>query len=127
MASILVIEDEALVRETIKDGLERGGHEVVVAVDGRDGMSKLACRSYDVVVTDLIMPEQEGLETIRLIRRDYPTMRIVAISGGGRHLGADYLKSAKMLGADCAIEKPFPTSRLRDCVASCLAGDRKAS
>jgi len=127
MASILVIEDEALVRETIKHGLETGGHEVILAINGRDGVAKLACRPYDVVVTDLIMPEQEGLETIRSIRRDYPDLKIVAISGGGLHLGADYLRSARLLGADYAIEKPFPMSRLRDCVASCLAGERQAS
>lgn len=127
MASILVIEDEALVRETIKLGLETGGHEVILAVNGRDGMAKLGLRHFDAVVTDLIMPEQEGLETIRTIRRDYPSMKIVAISGGGRHMGADYLKSASLLGADDALQKPFTMSRLRECVATCLASDRKAS
>lgn len=119
MTTILVIEDEQLVRDTIRMALESAGHHVVIASDGREGVTKLALQPFDVVVTDLIMPEQEGLETIRIIRRDYPQTKIIAISGGGRHVGTDYLKAASLLGAHFALRKPFAMSRLRQCVAEC--------
>ncbi|HMM13366.1 MAG TPA: response regulator [Parvibaculum sp.] len=121
MGKVLVIEDEPLVRDTILLALETDGHSVVTASDGREGMMKLGLQPFDVVVTDLIMPEQEGLESIRIIRRDYPGTRIIAISGGGRHVGTDYLKAASLLGADFALQKPFSMARLRQCVAECLA------
>src|SRR3546814_16338180 len=97
MAVILVVEDEPLVRDTIRLSLETGGYQVIIAADGREGIAMLRNNTVDVVVTDLIMPEQEGLETIRIIRRDYPQTKVIAISGGGRHVGTDYLKAASLL------------------------------
>jgi CheY-like chemotaxis protein len=120
MTLVLVIEDEPLVRETIRLSLETAGYRVIVASDGRDGVNMLSHHEVNVVVTDLIMPEQEGLETIRIIRRDYPSIKVIAISGGGRHVGTDYLKAASLLGADFALQKPFSMSHLRQCVADCL-------
>lgn len=120
MATVLVIEDDPLVRDTIRLGLETAGYNVILAANGREGVSMLSRREVDVVVTDLIMPEQEGLETIRIIRREYSGTRIIAISGGGRHVGTDYLKAANLLGAEFALQKPFAMSRLRQCVAECL-------
>lgn len=121
MAIVLVIEDEPLVRDTIRLSLETGGYHVIVAGDGREGIVMINKHDVDVVVTDLIMPEQEGLETIRIIRRDHPRTKVIAISGGGRHVGTDYLKAASLLGADFALQKPFSMSHLRQCVADCLA------
>ncbi|MCE9649815.1 MAG: response regulator [Parvibaculum sp.] len=121
MAIVLVIEDEPLVRDTIRLSLETGGYEVIIASDGREGVAMINNNEVDVVVTDLIMPEQEGLETIRIIRRDHPKTKVIAISGGGRHVGTDYLKAASLLGADFALQKPFSMSHLRECVAECLA------
>lgn len=121
MATILIIEDEPLVRDTIRLSLETGGYTVLIASDGREGVSMLSRSKIDLVVTDLIMPEQEGLETIRLIRRDHPDTKVIAISGGGRHVGTDYLKAASLLGANYALQKPFAMARLRECVADCLA------
>lgn len=120
MTLVLVIEDEPLVRETIRLSLETAGYRVIVASDGRDGVNMLSHHEVNVVVTDLIMPEQEGLETIRIIRRDHPSIKVIAISGGGRHVGTDYLKAASLLGADFALQKPFSMSHLRQCVADCL-------
>jgi CheY-like chemotaxis protein len=127
MATVLVIEDEPLVRDTIRMSLETGGHTVLIASDGREGVSLINRASVDVVVTDLIMPEQEGLETIRLIRRDHPDIKVIAISGGGRHVGTDYLQAASLLGANFALQKPFSMAHLRQCVTDCLAieDDRK--
>jgi len=121
MAIVLVIEDEPLVRDTIRLSLETGGYDVIIASDGREGVSMLGRNKVDVVVTDLIMPEQEGLETIRIIRRDHPLTKVIAISGGGRHVGTDYLKAASLLGANFALQKPFAMAHLRQCVADCLA------
>lgn len=120
MAIVLVIEDEPLVRDTIRLSLETGGYDVIIASDGREGVSILGRNKVDVVVTDLIMPEQEGLETIRIIRRDHPDTKVIAISGGGRHVGTDYLKAASLLGANFALQKPFAMAHLRQCVADCL-------
>lgn len=121
MAIVLVIEDEPLVRDTIKLSLETAGYEVLIATDGREGVNMLIRNPVDVVVTDLIMPEQEGLETIRIIRRDHPATKVIAISGGGRHVGTDYLKAASLLGANFALQKPFAMAHLRQCVADCLS------
>lgn len=121
MAIILVIEDEPLVRDTIRLSLETAGYKVIVASDGREGVAILKHTSVDIVVTDLIMPEQEGLETIKILRRDHPAVKIIAISGGGRHIGTDYLKAASLLGAHFALHKPFTMAHLKECIATCLA------
>lgn len=121
MAIILVIEDEPLVRDTIRLSLETAGYKVIIASDGREGVSILKRTKVDIIVTDLIMPEQEGLETIRIVRRDHPDVKIIAISGGGRHIGTDYLKAASLLGAHFALRKPFAMAHLKECVAECLA------
>lgn len=121
MAIVLLIEDEPLVRGTIRLSLETSGYDVLTATDGREGVELLNRTKVDVVITDLIMPEQEGLETIRIIRRDHPDTSVIAISGGGRLVGADCLKAAKLLGAKFTLQKPFPMAHLCQCVADCIA------
>lgn len=122
MAIILVIEDEPLVRDTIQLSLETAGYNVIIASNGREGVALLKHTKVDIIVTDLIMPEQEGLETIRIVRHDYPDVKIIAISGGGRHVGSDYLKAANLLGAHYSLRKPFAMAHLKECVAACLVG-----
>ena len=104
---ILVIDDEHAVRYSLTRLLERHGFAVVTATDGQQGMLSLRDEQPDAVITDIIMPEQEGLETIRLIRRDMPDIKILAISGGGRVVDRDFLEVARKLGADDVLYKPL--------------------
>jgi DNA-binding response OmpR family regulator len=115
---ILVIDDDHMVRYALSRILQRSGYDVVTASDGKRGMMLVREELPDVVITDIIMPEQEGIETISLLRHQYPRMKIIAISGGGRIRNVDFLEMARSLGADDVISKPFEADellgRLRD-------------
>lgn len=92
--------------------LQRAGHSVDEVSNGRDAVTAYREKSYDVVVTDLIMPEQEGLETIMQLRRHDANVRVIAISGGGRVNATNYLSLARSLGAQKTLSKPFTTEEL---------------
>ena len=109
---VLVIDDEHAVRYTLTRLLESNGFEVVTASNGRAGMLLMHRERPDMVITDIIMPEQEGLETIKAIRREAPDLKIVAISGGGRLINMDFLDVARQLGADGIIHKPLESQEL---------------
>jgi DNA-binding response OmpR family regulator len=111
MARILIIDDNAPTRDILRQALERAGHQVVEAADGRVGIESQRTMPAEVIITDILMPEQEGFETIRELRRDFPTTGIIAMSGGGQ-IGYDTLLTiAERLGAQHVFQKPF---RLRD-------------
>jgi DNA-binding response OmpR family regulator len=112
MAFVLVIDDEPLVRKTVRRMLERSGHLVVEACDGREGERIFAAQPIDLVITDVLMPEQEGIETIRNLRRTDPSVRILAMSGGGRTKNQEFLELARKLGATATIAKPFDLAEL---------------
>ena len=101
---VLVVDDDAAVRDLVAAMLETGGYHVSVASNGREALSMLASEGFEVIVTDLVMPEQEGIETIKLIRRDYPSVKVIAMSGA---FGGDYLRIAGYLGAHGTIAKPL--------------------
>lgn len=122
MARILVVDDEDLVRMTLRQMLEAAGHEVVEARNGREGLDLQTEHAFDLVLTDIIMPEQEGIETIVQLRRRNPQLRIIAISGGGRTKNMDFLKIAASVGADETLTKPFTTNELTAAVSRCLSG-----
>lgn len=105
--SVLVIDDEDLVRDTLRRALESAGIEVTVAADGREGLETYLVNPTDVVVTDILMPEKEGIETIIELKRENPEVKIVAISGGDRAGNTDFLEMAVLLGADRVLRKPF--------------------
>lgn len=121
MAKILLIDDDPLVRHTITRILSRDGYEVVSARNGREGLAAFQNEQPALVITDILMPEQEGVETIRAIRQLSPDLPIIAISGGGRFSGADYLAIATAFGASRTIAKPFEADTLLNSVAQCLA------
>jgi DNA-binding response OmpR family regulator len=104
---ILVIDDDGMVRRMVSRILRSEGHEVVIAEDGKRGMTMFRKERPQLVVTDIVMPEQEGIETILAMRRDSPGVKIIAISGGGTIGDLDVLKMAQILGADDVIAKPF--------------------
>ncbi|MDY0108607.1 MAG: response regulator [Candidatus Krumholzibacteria bacterium] len=107
MATILVIEDDREVRDFLVEVLSRAGHAVTAAANGRDGVAKFREEPAQVVITDIIMPEKDGIETILDLRREHPQLKVIAISGGGRSTPENYLHSARLLGADRAFRKPF--------------------
>jgi CheY-like chemotaxis protein len=118
---ILVIDDEAAIRYTVQLLLEDSGFTVEVASNGREGVAAFRANPPDLVLTDILMPEQEGIETIMQIRREFPKTKIIAMSGGGRMGNTDFLTIAKGLGADATIAKPFETEDLIDLVQRLLA------
>ena len=120
---ILVIDDDEQMRVLLRQVMEWAGHEVVEAADGREGTRLQRQHRADLVITDLIMPEQEGLETITALRRDYPGLKIIAISGGGRIGPEAYLPAAQELGANRVFSKPFDVRELARAVKELLADD----
>ena len=122
MANILVIDDEPLVREVLELRLTDAGHQVKTA---RDGLKGLACYnrgSVDLVITDIFMPEKDGLETIMELRAVNPDMKIIAISGGSRVCNADFLEIARKLGASAVFAKPFEYEKILKTIEDCLTG-----
>lgn len=121
MARILVIDDDAAVLATIRRILERAGHDVSSASNGAAGMRLFAQQPAELVVTDLYMPEKEGIETIQELREQYPSVRILAVSGGGVAGTGASLEDAKLFGADDTLAKPFSADELRSAVDRLLA------
>jgi DNA-binding response OmpR family regulator len=111
---ILVIDDDDGFRRLVAKMLTTEGHEVIAASDGVEGMRLFREEKPGVVITDIIMPNQEGIETILQLRRENPTIRIIAMSGSLEPSGnAGFLKMAQQLGADETIAKPFRARELR--------------
>lgn len=102
-ARILIVDDDAGVRQVLRSMLTAAGYDVSLAHNGREAMDRLKQAQFDLIITDLVMPEQEGIETIKLLRRDYPAIKIIAISGA---FGGDYLRIAGFLGAHRTLAKP---------------------
>ena len=118
---ILVLDDENEILEMITKMLNEEGYDVITAVNGIEGLKLLNRESnIDLVISDIIMPEKEGIETMREIKRDFPYIKILAISGGGGGGAQDYLNLAKGLGADLALKKPFVKQELLDAVHKLL-------
>jgi two-component system, chemotaxis family, chemotaxis protein CheY len=118
---ILIIDDDASVRFTLKRILTDAGYEVIDAVDGKKGMQRFDVDVPDLVITDLIMPEQEGIETIIALKSARRVAPVVAISGGGRIDNKDLLHMAERLGADAVLHKPFGAAELIKIVKEKLA------
>jgi len=121
MSSILVVDDDAQALDVMSEMLRLEGHSVTVAENGRRAVEKIQHDSFDLVITDLIMPEKEGLETIADIRKYCGDMPIIAISGGGRVGPADYLETARFIGANMTLAKPFGRQELIKAVSKLLA------
>jgi CheY-like chemotaxis protein len=124
MASILVIDDESAVSATIKLLLDRAGHGVVVANGGRNGLKVFETGQFDLLIVDIFMPGMDGLETIRLARRQRPGVPILVISGHAFPTDLkpipDFLNMATKLGAITSLRKPFKPADLLTAVAGCL-------
>ncbi|QTA88344.1 response regulator [Desulfonema magnum] len=120
MARILIIEDDELVRSMLKTMLEREGYEVLEAPDGKEGIKVSNNSPADLVITDIIMPEKEGIETIIELKQISPKMKIIAISGGGRIGAETYLNIAKKFGAAFTFTKPIDRKELLNAIQEVL-------
>ena len=120
MPRILVIDDESSIRRLLRIMLERNGYEVDEASNGDAGIKKIRTDPPDLIITDLIMPDKEGIETIMELRRDFPGLKIIAMSGGGVIGAREYLKMAKSVGAHRIFEKPFEMGELLEAVKDLL-------
>ena len=120
---ILVIDDDEQMRVLLQQAMQWAGFEVVAAENGRKGQQLFEEQPADLIITDLIMPEQEGLETIRSLKQGYPKVKIIAISGGGRIGPEAYLPAAMELGADRIFAKPFDVKELISAVQELLGND----
>lgn len=112
MSAILLIDDEQQVLEVLGEMLRLEGHDVECAGNGLEAMEKTENHHFDLVITDLIMPEKEGLETIVDLRKSSENLPILAMSGGGRIGPRDYLETAKFVGANATLMKPFARAEL---------------
>jgi DNA-binding response OmpR family regulator len=112
MPGILVVEDDDDLREMLKISLVKNKYTVLEAADGKDAITKFKPSITDLVITDIIMPQEEGLKVILKIREVKPEVKIIAISGGGKAGPGSYLNIAKALGADAVFSKPFSINDL---------------
>ena len=123
MPSVLVVDDQDQVRQLIRETLEQAGYEVEEARDGKEGLERYRAKSPDLVIMDILMPDQDGLETIMTLRQEFPDSRIIAMTGGSDTVGIpNFLDVAKILGARRTLQKPFELKGLFDAVGAELTG-----
>jgi CheY-like chemotaxis protein len=124
LAKILIVDDDSAVQTTISLLLERAGHRVVAASDGRKGLALLETEEFDLVFLDIFMPGMDGFETMRMVRQKRPLIPIIVISGrpiaSDAGCAPDFLTMATKLGAVSSLQKPFKPAALLEAVASCL-------
>jgi YesN/AraC family two-component response regulator len=122
MARILIVDDEEMFRKMLRQMLEMAGYEVTEAAEGGQAISLFRDKPADLVITDIFMPEKEGIATIQEMKRDFPGLKIIAVSGGGSKLcGFEYLQFAESVGADRTLSKPFDRQEILDAIESLLA------
>jgi len=120
MATILVVDDDDGFRSMLRRTLQRAGHTVLEAADGSAALRALRDVTPELVITDIIMPGMEGIETIRAMRRSHPRLAIIAMSGGGRMKPNGYLEMAQAFGASRILSKPFDNDQLFAAVTEAL-------
>lgn len=121
MQSILVIDDDKLMCMALARILVSAGYTVTQAFDGDEGLQLYRTYGFDLVITDLIMPDKEGIQIIRELRKENSSIRIIAMSAGGRGGATDYLKWARLMGAKQCLSKPIKREDLLNAVSTVLA------
>jgi CheY-like chemotaxis protein len=129
LAKILVVDDDVAVQATVRLLLERAGHSVVVAGDGRQGIATFEAGEFDLLFLDIFMPGMDGIETMRLVHQRQPLVPIIVISGNpiASGSGPDFLMMATKLGAVRSLQKPFKPSALLAAVADSLEATMRPS
>jgi YesN/AraC family two-component response regulator len=122
MARILIIDDDQHIRATLREMLQRSGYEVSEAVNGKQGLRLFYEHPADLIITDILMPIMPGSRLISILRKDFPDLKIIAMSGGGSmYRSGSYLKLASDLGAQRILEKPFLQKELVEAIEDTLA------
>lgn len=121
MTRILIIDDDRFVRTSIRAVLESAGYEVQDTGDADTGIASQKEHPFDLAIIDLIMPQKEGLETIRELKADFPDLPIIAISGGGEIVRKNFIEAAQLFGAGATLEKPFGGDDLLGTISTLLA------
>ncbi len=116
MAHILIIDDEQPIRLMLRKMLESEGYVITEASNGAEGIKRYHENPADLIITDLIMPEKEGTETIIELKKENPAVKIIAMSGGGKNKPDGYLHTAKLLGAKQTLEKPLRKNELLEAI-----------
>ncbi|MGH7215813.1 MAG: response regulator [Nitrospiraceae bacterium] len=117
MPSILVVDDENQIRRLVREALEQAGYHVTEARDGTEALRQYRLAPADLVILDILMPNQDGLETTIAVRREFPDVKVIVITGGSDMIGIlNFLDVAKMLGAHSTLQKPFEMKTLLDTV-----------
>jgi CheY-like chemotaxis protein len=120
MAHILIIDDDPPMRRMLRQALEREGYGVIEAQDGHEGLQYYRAAPTDLIITDILMPDKEGLETIMELRQDFPRARIIAISGGTKLGRLNFLAMAQKLGAQYTLQKPFSLQEMLEIIRQAL-------
>jgi CheY-like chemotaxis protein len=119
MPSVLVVDDQEWIRKLVREVLEQAGYVVEEARGGNEGLGRYRARQADVVIMDILMPDQDGIESIVTLRREFPESRVIAMTGGGDMIGIlNFLDVARMLGANRTLQKPFTVNALLEAVAA---------
>jgi CheY-like chemotaxis protein len=121
---VLVVDDDTAVRDVVRTMLETAGYDVAVAENGREALEMLQPGDFHLIITDLVMPEKEGIETIKAIRKDYPQLKVIAMSGA---FGGDYLRIAEYLGAHGTLAKPLQLATVLRVVQQALSDESAAA
>jgi YesN/AraC family two-component response regulator len=117
MSRILLVDDDDPLRNILRVTLEKMGHHVVEARNGKEAFQLCQAEPPDIVLTDIVMPEKEGIELIGTLRRFHPDVKIIVMSGGGRGSASDYLKIARHMGATVTLSKPFSNEAIAGAIA----------
>ncbi len=120
MARILIIDDETQIRSMLRLMLERVGYEVIEAADGMEGLRQYRDNPSDLIITDLIMPNKDGIGMMIELKKEFPSVKIIAMSGGGVNRPEGYLDGAKKLGATRTLTKPIDRDKMLDAVKETL-------
>ena len=122
MATILVVDDDQTIRALLREILNNEGHHILEAIDGKQGMKQFQATRPDLVITDILMPEKDGVELIMELQESDQNVKIIAMSGGGRGLDAEFnLRIAKDFGAVQQLEKPFTRQAVLGAVRRALS------
>jgi DNA-binding NarL/FixJ family response regulator len=126
MATVLIMDDCEMVAMALHDAVAEAGYDVLNAAEGEEGIKLCRENKVDVVITDILMPGKEGIETIFELRRDFPLIQIIAISGGGGGRAGDYLTIARQSGAAKTFTTPFRMNQMLEAIEElCVAAANK--
>ena len=125
MVRVLVLDDDSLIQATLPMILREHGHEVLTAANGKLGLRLLQTERIDLILTDILMPEADGIEVVLAAARDHPTVALVAMSGGSARMpGTDAVHLTRRLGAHAILVKPFSEEELLEAIRTALEGVR---